>query len=370
MFKNLIAGFGFAIAANMPAQAQAIESLAEPSVSESQSQNTDALRQKLKMAPENADLWRRLAAAEAADGNLDKAYSAIDRARSLSPDDRDIQLARANILLWQDRLSRASEQADAVRAVNPDYPGLAGFDSAFARRQAEVSKFEPLSFSAVLGTSDIVFENGRHQNWQNAVVAIAFGNTERTVFELDADAERRTATDVRLSGRATTQIRNGSYYLGAGITPNADFRDQWRLVAGGQILVAPGLRGTADVRLARYSSGISASVVPGISYIAGPGMTLSARMINLFDGDGDHRIGAAARADYELANGNILFASAARYPDRESDITKQLRSFALGGTINLASQWRLRVAASDEKREDSYHSQSVNLGLTYRFAQP
>lgn len=370
MVKHLIASLGFTIAVHAPAQAQAIKSLDENSASESHVQKADMLRQRLAIEPENADLWRQLAAAEAAAGDLEKAYAAIDRATSLAPYDRDIQLARANILFWQDRLSLAGEQADAVRAADPDYPGLAGFDSAFARRQAEVSKFEPLSFSAVLGTSDIVFENGRRQNWKNAVIAVAFGNVERTIFELDADAEHRSVTDVRLSGRATTRIRNGSFYLGAGITPNADFRDQWRLVAGGQILVASGLRGTADLRLARYRSGISASIEPGISYVAAPGVTLSARMINLLDGDGDYRIGAATRIDYELANGNILFGSAARYPDREADITKQLRSFAIGGAINLASQWRLRLAASDEKRQDSYHSQSVNVGLTYRFSQP
>lgn len=370
MFNYLIAAPALAMTIVAPVHAQAITTVDGSSSSESHARDAEILRQKLATEPENADLWRRLAAVEAANGSLEKAYTAIGRATSLAPDDRDIQLARANILLWQDRLSLAGEQAGKVRAVDPDYPGLAGFDSAIARRQAEVSKFEPLSFSAVLGTSDIVFENGRHQNWQNAVVAVAFGNAERTIFELDADAERRTATDVRLSGRASTRIRNGSFYLGAGVTPNADFRDQWRLVAGGQILVTPGLRGTADLRLAKYNSGMSASIEPGISYMAAQGVTLSARMINLVDGDGDYRIGAAARANYEFANGHILFASAARYPDREADVTKQLRSFAVGGTINLASRWRLRLSASDQKREDSYHSQSVNLGLTYRFLQP
>lgn len=368
MFNRAIAILGLVFIIGSPALA--ITSSAKTAAPESQTQNTEALRQHLETEPENADLWRRIAAAEAADGNLEKSYIAINRAISIAPDDRDIQLARANILLWRDRLSLAGNQADAVRAVDPDYPGLAGFDRSLARRQAEVSKFEALSFSAVLGTSDIEFENGRKQNWENGVIALAFGNVERTIYELNVDAERRADTDVRLSGRATTRIRNGNYYLGAGITPDADFRDQWRLVAGGQALLASGWRGTADLRLARYRSGMSASIEPGISYIAARGIRISARMINLLDGDGDYRIGAAARADFELADGHILFASAARYPDREADVTKQLRSFALGGTINLDPRWRLRLTASDEKREDSYHSQSVNLGLTYRFDQP
>ncbi|WP_417608710.1 YaiO family outer membrane beta-barrel protein [Parasphingorhabdus sp.] len=351
-------------------QAQAETVLAAASASADPAQNVESLRQQVADRPDDADLWRRLAAAEAAAGDLDKAYAAITCAIALAPEDRDIQLARANILLWQDRLPLARDQAETVRAVDPDYPGLAQFDRAFARRHLEVSGFEPLSISAVLGTSDIVFDSGLRQKWQNAVVAIAFGNVQRTVFSLDADAERRTVTDVRLSARASTRIRNGSYYFGAGITPNADFRDQWRLVAGGQILVAPGLRGTADLRLAKYRSGISASIEPGIALSAGRGVTLSARMINLLDGDGDYRIGGSVRADYEMADGHILFASAARYPDREADITRQLRSFALGATLNIAPKWRLRLAAADEKREDSYHRQALNIGLTYQFFQP
>lgn len=327
--------------------------------------NIGDLRLAARSAGVDADIWRRLAAAEAAVGNLNAAEAAILLAQGIAPHDLDIRLAFANILMWRGEGIRARLQADAVRAANPAYPGLAEFDAAVFRRQAATRASGVLSISAVVGLSRVGFADGRHQTWQDGVVALALGNTARTLFEFEADAEHRAVTDIRLSARATTRTQHGAYYVGAGITPNADFRDQWRIVAGAETRMSTPLRASVDLRLAHYRTGTAASIEPGLTYTFAPGLRLTGRMIDLIDGDG-MRVGEALRGEYETADGTILFASAARYPDREAGDTRQMRSFAVGVAVNLGTRWRVRLAAADEKRAGSYHSQSLNLGVTFR----
>ena len=324
------------------------------------------LRLEARYADGDADIWRRLAAAEAAAGDLEAAEAAIVRAGAIAPHDLDIQLAFANILMWRREASRARLQADAVRTANPAYPGLAEFDAAVLRRQAAAPYSRALAISAAAGLSRVGFADGRDQTWRTAVVAIAAGDTARTVFEFEADAEQRVVTDVRLSARATSRTQGGAYYVGAGITPNADFREQWRIDAGGDARLSAPLRASLDLRLMHYRSGTAASIGPGLTYTLSTWLRLTGRMIALIDGDGI-RVGAALRGEFEPADGMTLFASAARYPDREAGDTRQLRSFAVGGAVDIDARWRVRLTAADEKRVRSYHSQSLNLGLTYRF---
>ncbi len=324
------------------------------------------LRLAARSADGDADIWRRLAAAEAAAGNLDAAEAAIVRAEAIAPHDLDIQLAFANILMWRGQADRARMHAEAVRAANSAYPGLAQFDATLLRRQSAVPASGLLSISAVVGISRVGFADGRHRTWQDGVVAVAVGSAARTIFELEADSEHRAITDVRLSARATTRMQGGAYYFGAAITPNADFRDQWRIVAGGESRVSALFSASLDLRVAHYRNGTAASIEPGLTYTFAPGLRLTGRVIDLIDDNGT-RVGAALRGEYEPADGTILFASAARYPDREAGDTRQLRTFAVGGAVDLDPRWRMRLAAADEKRARSYHVQSINLGLTYRF---
>lgn len=309
----------------------------------------------------------RIAAREhAAQGDLAQAERSIDRALIIEPANLDLQIARANILLWSGNTRAARTQADAVRSIDPSYPGLAEFDAVILRQSQGNGAARLLSFSAAVGVADLKFASGRDAQWENAVIAAAFGQRNGTVLVAEIDAERREQTDVRFSARATTRTRSGTYYVGAGITPDAAFRDDWRIVAGGDTALSQGLRGSLDLRFAHFDSGVFTAIEPGLIYRLSPGLSAGGRMINLFDSDGQYRVGAALRLDYQLSEDGALFIGAARYPDTETGITQTLQAYSFGGAWDIDSHVRLRFAAAEETRKNSYRNRSVNLGLEFR----
>lgn len=250
----------------------------------------------------------------------------------------------------------------------------AGTGAATARAQSPAepngTAFDLLSLSVTASAAPVTFAGGSRQTWTGIAVSAAAGDPRGTVLELSADAERRQTADVRLGLRATTRTRTGAWYAGGAITPGASFRDRWRAEAGGDLRIAPQLQGTIDARLAKYPSGLSAAINPGATFQASRTLSVSAAMINLFGAGGRYLAGGRLRADLAPRPGIGLFASFARYPDREADDVRTLRALAAGARFDLGWHWQLRLAASDERRAASYHRQQAALSLSYRFGPP
>ena len=364
MRHNSALAAGFCLAFLSVQGAHAKDRQPEPAQTHMPLSSVVSLVDELRSFPQNADLWRQLAAAEAREGDLQAAEDAISRALSLAPADRDIQLARANILMWRGKLTQADRQAEALRHAAPAYPGLSAFEQSNNQAVTEAQKFDLLSVSMSASVAPVSFSSGAIQTWESAALGIAFGNPVRTVFEAEADAERRATTDLRVLARATTRMRSGSYYLEAGVTPRATFRDQWRIGVGASFDLTPHVQVAVGTRLARYDDALIAAFEPGLSVRPEPRILVGAKVINLLDDDGGHRVGGALRADFDPDDDLSFFASIARYPDREDDGVRQLRAVAFGARLNLDRHWQLRISAADENRSSSYQRQSVNLSFS------
>lgn len=317
--------------------------------------------------PTSADGWRISAREQAAQGNMTEAEKSIDQAHALEPANRDIQIARANILLWLGKPEEAAAQANAVRMADPSYPGLFEFDAALSRQGQHTTEPGLLSVTAVFGRAGLKFASGRKTSWKNAVIAAAFGRREGAILTAEIDAERREQTDVRFAARVTARTASGAVYLGAGITPQAAFRDDWRIEAGGNAALARDLQGSMGLRIAHFGTGVTTAIEPGVTYNLSPSLSAGVRMINLLDEQGHYRAGGAFRVDHQTTEAGTVFAAMARYPDTEAGITRTLQAYSLGATWALNPHWRLRVAAANETRQSSYRNRSVNIGLEYRF---
>ncbi|MXP13616.1 YaiO family outer membrane beta-barrel protein [Altererythrobacter confluentis] len=300
-----------------------------------------------------------------------QAQQSIEQALAIEPANLDLQIARANILLWKGEIQAAITQADAVRSIDASYPGLADFDTAFLRQSRLQSQGSGnaslLSVSVAAGLADLKFASGRAAQWEHAVIAASYGKRSGTVVVAELDAERREQTDVRFSARATTRMQTGTYYIAAGITPDASFRDDWRIAAGADALLSRNLQGSLDLRLAHFGSGVFTAIEPGVTYRVAPRLSAGGRMINLFSSDGRYRAGGAVRLDYETLDDGAFFVGAARYPDTEAGVTQTLQAYSVGAAWAVDRHLRLRIAAAQETRQKSYRNRSVNLGLEFRF---
>ncbi len=325
----------------------------------------------LARSPGNADLLRRLATAQAATGYLALALQTIDRAHALAPADNDVMLARARILMWQERLDEARDQADAVRAVAPDYPDLAELDAALATRQRTSEGDAQRVTLWLAGTlSDVRPVAGPSRRWKGATLAGAARIDDRVTISGAVEYEKRLQSDVRFAMRYDRSDEGVDVYAAIAAVPDADFRERWSVAAGGAVALANDWTLLLDARYARYATTSIVALQPGIRYRPVPALALTAQAINLFEDDGSHRFGGALRGDYDFGGDRSVFAIAARYPDTEAGITRQLRSLAVGGALPIAPNAMLRLSVGDERREASYRRQSVALGLSWKFDAP
>ena len=326
------------------------------------------LHELLSEYPEDADLLRRYAAVQAAQGDVDTARNTIERAARIAPDDSDIQLARANILFWQGRFSEAQVQADKLKAKHPNYPGLDRLLESM-RRAKQDRRFRVRSVGVGASVSDAEFASGLEQAWyvQRGSISAQWG--AGNTASIDVEREERVATDTRISGRIDMQDRLHRYFVSASVTPNPDFRENWSFGAGGEFTLSDRRALLVDGRFAEYRSDDVVAVGIGLKQLLSQNFEVTARSIHLLGGGEDYRLGGALRVDYRNQQFPELFAIVASYPDAEVDGTRQLRAIAAGVRFGISDQLSLGATGESESREDSYERTAFSLDLRWRFGE-
>lgn len=316
--------------------------------------------------PDDPDLLRRLALLQAAQGDLSRAQATIDRANGLAPNDSDIQLARASILLWRGKPRLASLEAAALAARDPAQPGLGELRAGIARSQADSALH--LASLGLGGTlSRARFEAGFQRDWASLRTAAELGWGTGSAATLEVEREDRGLVDTRVVGRIDLPIGQNRVHFGATVTPDPDFRESWSLSAGGDLPVSRHITLVADGRYASYRSQDVGVVEVGARAKVANGLAITARSIHLFGGGVTYRIGGVLRADYEYPKGPGLFALVASYPDTEIDGTRQLWSVAGGARVSLDRRLTLRITGEYESRKSSYRRAGASVDLNWRF---
>lgn len=327
----------------------------------------DRLQAKLDAEPSNADLMRQLAAAQAAAGRYAAALETIDRAQLLAPEDNDIALARARILLWSGRKAEARKQAAIVRSRAPDYPELDAVDAALNAPEAERSTHFGFALSA--GLADIKLAGGQNQNWENLAVSGFANADENTTLTATIEHERRQANDTRFSLMATHANASQELRFGISYTPSADFKEDWGLQGGADFRVHPNLTLLSDIRYADYGNISVFSAIPGVKFHSrDESHSLALKLISISPSDSGTKFGASARYDRKVDNRFRLFGGVASYPDTEAGVTRQLRSAFGGASVALADSVSMIVTGEYDRRERSYTRKAINLALIFRLA--
>lgn len=328
-----------------------------------------SLEQLLAVNPDDPDLLRRLASVSAAQGDLTQAQEQIDRALTLAPDDLDIQLARANILLWRGQRAAAQVQADAIAARAPDYPELDLLQARLAEDAAR-SRVRVTALFMGGGISDIDFDNRDGESWSSQTASLGLALSRDTGASIAVEREQRATTDVRFSTRFDHRLGTSSVYVSGSVVPDADFRENWSIGAGGEIALTGRATALLDIRYADYRDEGVFSAQPGLRYAFDDQTSVTLRAINLFGDRDDFRFGGSLQLDYRPENRVGGFAVAASYPDVEAGDVRQLRSGAIGVVIPLAERVTLTTVGAYEDREDSYRRLSGTLVLGFRFGAP
>lgn len=306
--------------------------------------------------------------------------------------DAQVQLGYA--LLALDRLERAEQAFRAALVAAPDYSdarlGLARIAQRRGRTDAALRELEPLGTNAeavalraqlqaqepVLPWSldiegNLTAVDGA-QDWREGAVQLRRRLSPRASAGARIEVARRFgATDVY--GEASAEGALGQRargYLLVGGTPNADFRPQWQIGAGGSLRLSEGGSATVatlDLRHAEFASGKVDTVVPGIEqYFSGGRAWLTARMINVFD-DGDHQTGFLVRGDALVRDDLRVYAGYSDAPDTSEGFVIDTRSLFGGISYDLGPRTTLRASLSMDRPDTGFDRTQFGLGLGLRF---
>lgn len=319
--------------------------------------------------PDDPEIVRLLGSAHAFAGHYPQAIATLRRAQELAPADNDIAAALARAYLWSGDRAAAERE---VAAIEQRAPGDA--EAVAIRRQLltepSAKPSHRFGLAVAQGFSRVSFDNRPSRTWSTTTLA-AYGRVAPgTVLALAAEREdRQSFTDTRIEGRIDQSF--GPHiraYAALAATPHADFREKWGVSGGVEADVTPYATLLADLRHAEYRDVSVTSFLPGVRLTAARlGVSATVRMINLWDEQGTHRAGVTGRLDGALAGGVALYAGAATYPDTEAGITRQVRSFFVGGTVPLAERVTLRAGLDYDRRRATYTRKGGSLGLQIGF---
>ena len=315
--------------------------------------------------PNDPTVLRLLGTSYAAARRYGDAASALGRAQRLAPADQDIALARARVALWSERFSEASAIADSVAAAEPGNPELRQLRAAIGAARSAGSR---IGVTAAQSVSRVSF-GGPKANWHETSFGIEARLNRRTNIVADMDrSDRSRIVDTRLAATMNRRVnRQSSAYIGASVTPNADFRERWSLRAGGEARVRGAIVVTLDARHADYGASDVSVLEPGIRAETRDGrFALAVRSINLWDEKGDHRGGWAGRVDAAASSNVRLFAGGASYPGTEAGLTRRVDALFAGTDIGVTNALSLRVTFDHERRVETYRRTGVTIGLRWR----
>jgi YaiO family outer membrane protein len=324
------------------------------------------LREVVAREPNNSDAHLQLGLALLGAGDLDAAEASFRRTLEIAPgyDDARIGLARIS----QQRGDREGAML-ALEPVSPTNRDAAGLRTQLAAGPAADAAYRGQinvdgSYSAL---------EGDQPDWREGTVQLRYELSDDTALSGAVEAARRFGrTDVYGEARVDQRVSLGtSVYLSAGGTPNADFRPEWQIGAGGSARVRGGPNPTAltlDARQAHYRAGDIQTVAPAVEqYLANGKARLTGRWINIFDETGEHHGGWLARGDVMAGDRLRLFAGAADAPDVSEGVV--LETFALFGGLSydLSPRSTLRLSVAHENRETGADRLQVGLGMGWRF---
>ena len=211
--------------------------------------------------------------------------------------------------------------------------------------------------------------------WREGALRAAYRVDSNTWIAGSAEtSERFNKFDAYLEARIDRQFAPGTTaYAFAGGTPDADFRPEVALGAGGTARLfkdgdaIEALVATLDLSYADYAAGDIETLNPGFEIYAFQGRAwATAKAINLWDETGRHRSGYLLRLDVSPAEDYRIYAGHADAPETSEGITLDTQSWFAGVSVPVAGTTTIKLSGAKELRDSAYDRTTVSLALSFR----
>lgn len=319
--------------------------------------------------PDDAEILRLLGSAYGYAGRYPEAIATLLQAKAIAEADLDIRTALTRVYLWSGNLEAARRELEAIEVRDPANAEMNEIRRQLARRDDGPAAGSRSGVFANQGVAAVSLDRGSERTWWTTTLG-AFGEVAPgTTLTFEGEREDRgLAIDTHMLARIDQQLSpSWRGYVALAATPKADFREHWSVRGGIEADLGQQVTLLADARHADYGSAQVTAVEPGLR-VRSPALrsSVSIRMINLWEEQGNHRSGWSGRLDVEMEGESALFAGAASYPDTEAGVTRRVHSVFAGAAVPIAKNMVVRVTAEYERRIDSYTRKGLSLGLQLR----
>jgi YaiO family outer membrane protein len=302
-------------------------------------------------------------------GDAEAAVAALSEAVAAEPGNADAHLQLGLALLQAGRLDEAEASLRRTLALAPDYEDAHLALARLAERRRAAPEYRT---QVDLDGSYSALEGGR-PDWKEVSLQFRQRMSESSAIGAGAEYARRFGrSDLYLEGRLEHRFSDAvTAYASLGGTPEADFRPEWQVGAGGTLRLGGRANATIltlDARAAEYPAGRIYTLNPGVEqYLAGGRVWLTGRWINVFGEDGDHVSGWLGRGDLMATDRLRLFAGASDAPDLSEGVVTDLFSLFGGVSYDVTPRTTLRLSLAHEDRERGGDRLQAAAGLGFRF---
>jgi YaiO family outer membrane protein len=358
------------------------------------------LRRARDLDPANDEVRLGLARVLGWSGKTSAAEREVSVVLERQPGNSEARLLKARFAYYQDRLAEAEETLEPVLQNEPENlealelmgdvklsAGEAQAAQDFYRRAFDVApdspaisrkldQSRPMPWRFDTGYSYSSFSREDRDDWHEGFVQLRYGIAPGTgVLGRIEVSHRFDEEDVVYAAGADHRLTDWlGGYLVFGVTPDADFLENW-LVSGGastRLWSELGHLGATvlnvDAKRSNYDTGNVDTISPGLQqYLYAGRIWLTGRWINTFNEDNDWTTGWLARLDWQAAEEFLLNIGAADAGETVAGETVDTRSYFAGIVVGLPSGRGLRLDYLYEDREDSYIRHAFALGFSQRF---
>ncbi|ESQ93484.1 hypothetical protein ABAC460_00010 [Asticcacaulis sp. AC460] len=325
----------------------------------------------------------------------DEAVTLLRTAKTQHPEDVELRLALARVLSWKGDYRAASAELGGVTGAEAATirGNLAYYQADFStartryaealtiapdfdeardglNRVATAQAAEGPQWQVDAGTEYSGFSGSDQPDWnQQSVQVTRRFNANRSAAHLRMvrysqfglnDGE----VEFGLAGRLGERF---SAYAAIAGSPDADFRPEGRIAAGGAVRVTQSLSLTFDGRHDRYAAVKVSSAAWGVRYEPREGWAVSSRMIRVSPSGSDAQTGYDLRLDGTIREGLRFYAGVADAPETVAAVTIDTRSAFAGIAWDMTDTTTLRAGYGRDDRENTYVRHGFHVTLSQRF---
>jgi YaiO family outer membrane protein len=281
------------------------------------------------------------------------------------PGDADAQVQLGFALLALGRNEDARDAFAAALAIAPDYTDArSGLATANARLAGEARPAFIAMHAAISALPDPA------EDWREAGIALSVPIARAGTLDTGATVyDRFGLTDTELLAGYVRRVGEDTWLrVGAGVTPDTDFRPELSFRAGLDQRVSRGPAATVlglDAGWRRFPLQEVWNVSPAITqYLGGDGaFSITARADALQAEGDDWRLGGSLRADYAPAPQMRGFAGIAAGPDTDLGVVTDTRSVFGGVEVPVSPRLSASGSIAREWREDATGRTDLRVGL-------